>query len=149
MSEETGHGHQRTGDIMELKCVRGLKQDQWKQTHLLPRCGSRVLSVDRTHLGPGEGQLGWTWTWPPSWEWRPSRPAPPPAPPGAPATWRDHRLLTLPRTGNCGWGRRSLMTAGHMEVWLSRASIAIATVARLHPPGYAAGFATRDGANTD
>lgn len=47
---------------------------------LFPRFGSRVLSVDRTLLGPEEEQRAWTWTWPPSWERRLSRPAPPPAP---------------------------------------------------------------------
>lgn len=38
------------------------------------RCGSRVLSVDRTRLVPGGERQVWTWTWPPSWASRPSSP---------------------------------------------------------------------------
>lgn len=41
------------------------------------------------------------------------------------------------------------MTAGHTEVWLSRASIAMATVARRRPIGCAAGSAAQGGARTD
>lgn len=41
------------------------------------------------------------------------------------------------------------MTAGHMEVWLSRASITMATAARCHLVGCAAGSAVKSGTRTD
>lgn len=39
-----------------------------RHTPLSSRCGSHVLSVDRTRLGPEEERQVWTWTWPPFWE---------------------------------------------------------------------------------
>lgn len=115
---------------------------------VLPRSGSRVLSVDRTHLGPEEEQRAWTWTWPPSWEWRLSRPAPPPAP-WPPATHRGPKLGTKLPMESCGWGRTWPMMAGPTEAWLNRGFIAMATAAHSHLAGCAAGSAAPGGPQTD
>lgn len=115
---------------------------------LLPRFGSRVHSVDRTLLGPEEAQRAWTWTWPPSWEWKLRGPAPPPAP-WPPATGRGSKSVMKLPMESCGWGRRWPTMAGHTEVWPNRGFIAMATAARCHPAGCAAGSAVRDGPQTD
>lgn len=157
MPQKIGHGHKWSGDLWHhqhaprhvANDVSSGETEDWPSSHLLlSRCGSHVLSVDKTRLGPEEEPQVLTSTWPPSWEWRLSRPAPPPAPRphGAPNTGRGPQLGLWPWMESCGWGKRSPMTAGPTEDLLNHVSIATPAAAHWLPVGCAAGSAAQGGA---